>query len=260
MNDILMTSAKEEEFIVGLQLEMLGTGSAFAKTYYNNNALLFDEKFTLLIDCGITAPLALHHLGKSFDEIDAVLITHIHADHVGGLEELAFKMKYIHKRKMTLYISYDLVQPLWENTLKGGCYQAGEITSLEDIFDVRPLQPQKSHYISEHIILELIPTKHIPGKNSYSIYMNESIFYSSDMTFEPSLLHHLVQSRGCKTIFHECQLRGPGEVHTTLQELLTLPEDIQQIIYLMHYGDERDQYLNQIGDMTFLEQNLIYEL
>lgn len=41
---------------MSLQLQMLGTGSAFAKKYFNNNALLGDGSFTLLIDCGITAP------------------------------------------------------------------------------------------------------------------------------------------------------------------------------------------------------------
>lgn len=245
---------------MSLQLEMLGTGNAFAKNYYNNNALLYDDQFSLLIDCGVTAPIALHNQGKTFDEVNAVLITHIHADHVGGLEELVFKMKYLHHRKMILYIADDLVETLWENTLKGGCYQAGEITSLNDIFDVRPLQPLKPHYISEHITVELIPTKHIPGKSSYSLYLNGNIFYSSDMVFDPALLSHLINTRGCKTIFHECQFQGPGVVHTTLQELLSLPVEIQQYIYLMHYGDDKDQYLDEIGDMTFLEQNLIYEL
>lgn len=239
---------------------MLGTGSAFSKLYYNNNALLSDGTFTLLIDCGVTAPHALHHLGMSFNDIDAVFITHIHADHVGGLEELAFKTKFTYKRKMILYITEELAHNLWEHSLKGGLYQEGEISSLEDVFDVRLLQPLKPHSITEHLTVELLPTKHIPGKPSYSLYMNESIFYSSDMTFDPSLLLHLVQERGCRTIFHECQLSGPGEVHTTLQELLTLPEEIQRNIYLMHYGDEKDEYLTKIGDMTFLEQNLIYEL
>ncbi|OAB33851.1 MBL fold metallo-hydrolase [Paenibacillus glacialis] len=245
---------------MGLQLQMLGTGSAFAKNYYNNNALLYDGTFTLLIDCGVTAPLALYRLGMSFNDIDAVLITHIHADHVGGLEELAFKTKFTFKRKMILYITEELAHSLWEHTLKGGLYQEGEISSLEDIFEVRLLHPLKPQYISELITVELFPTKHIPGKASYSLYINENIFYSSDMTFEPSLLLHLVQERGCRTIFHECQLSGPGEVHTTLQELLTLPTEIQKNTYLMHYADDRDDYLNQTGEMTFLEQNLIYEL
>ncbi|WP_156337282.1 MBL fold metallo-hydrolase, partial [Paenibacillus dakarensis] len=128
---------------MSLHLQMLGTGGAFAKNYFNNNALIFDEDFTLLLDCGVTAPRALHQLGRSFESIDAVLITHIHADHVGGLEEMAFKLmaQYSHKnrQKIPLYIAESLVKPLWENTLRGGLYQEGYITCLEDIFDVRPL-------------------------------------------------------------------------------------------------------------------------
>ncbi|MGF7049185.1 ribonuclease BN (tRNA processing enzyme) [Paenibacillus sp. DS2015] len=244
---------------MSIQLQMLGTGSAFARRYFNNNALLYDDEFTLLIDCGVTAPMALHQLNVSFDDIDAVLITHIHADHVGGLEELAFTMKFKYKRKMILYIADTLIDTLWEHTLRGGLYQDGEIMTLEDIFIIRPLSPGQAQFISNQITLEMIPTEHIPGKKSYSLYVNEHIFYSADMTFSSSLLAELVHNRACNVILHDCQLTGPGEVHTTLQELLTLPEDIQRIIYLMHYGDNKDEFVGATGLMTFLEQHLIYD-
>ncbi|HEY2493951.1 MAG TPA: MBL fold metallo-hydrolase [Paenibacillus sp.] len=242
-----------------IQLQMLGTGSAFARRYFNNNALIYDEEFTLLIDCGVTAPNALHQLNVSFDDIDAVLITHIHADHVGGLEELAFTMRFKHKRKMILYIADTLIDILWEHTLKGGLYQEGEIMTLEDIFIIRPLSPGQSQFISNQINIEILPTEHIPGKMSYSLYLNQHIFYSADMKFNPSLLAYLVHERSCDVILHDCQLTGPGQVHATLQELLTLPEDIQRIIYLMHYGDNKDEFLDETGLMTFLEQQHIYK-
>lgn len=245
---------------MNLKLQMLGTGSAFAKKYYNNNALLFDGDFTLLIDCGITAPMALHELGRTFDDIDAVLITHIHADHVGGMEELAFMMKINYKRKIPLYIGEALITTLWENTLQGGLYQPGEITSLEDVFDVRPLRPGVKVGISQGITVELFQTRHIPGKDSYSLYLNDRIFYSADMVFDPELLHKLVSERDCERILHECQLQGPGEVHTTLQELLTLPEHIQQRTYLMHYSDDATKFVGNTGAMRFIEQHKIYEL
>lgn len=243
-----------------LKLQMLGTGGAFAKSFFNNNALISDENFTLLLDCGVTAPMALHRLGKSFESVDAVLITHIHADHVGGLEELAFKLKMQYKRKIPLYIAEALVRPLWENTLRGGLYQEGSITSLEDIFDVRPLEPGTAVDISPGIRAELIQTRHIPGKDSFSIYFNDRIFYSADMTFDPELLNRLVNERGCEVILHECQLEGYGAVHTTLEELLSLPEDIRKQIYLMHYGDDMEQYKGQTDLMEFMEQQRVYEL
>ncbi|MCJ8011320.1 MBL fold metallo-hydrolase [Paenibacillus sp. KQZ6P-2] len=245
---------------MNLKLQMIGTGSAFARKYFNNNALLQDGDFTLLIDCGVTAPLALHQLDKSFADVDAVLITHIHADHVGGLEELAFKMKFTFHRKIKLYIAESLTAILWEHSLKGGLYQAGEITSLEDLFEVCPLTPHQPYSISEHIQVELIPTEHIPGKNSYSLYFNDRFFYSSDMIFNPDLLQYLVKERSCGKIFHDCQLEGRGEVHTTLEELMTLPEDIRKITYLMHYGDNKNEFLGKIGEMDFIEQGHIYLL
>lgn len=243
-----------------LKLQMLGTGSAFAKNYYNNNALIHDENFTLLIDCGVTAPLALHQLNKTFNDLDALLITHIHADHVGGMEELAFVMKMKFNRKLPLYIAEALVEPIWEHTLKGGLYQQGHISSLEDVFVVHPLKPGVKTDISAGISVELIPTQHIPGKDSYSLYLNDRIFYSADMVFDPQLLNQLVNERDCEVILHECQLEGPGEVHTTLDELLSLPENIQERTYLMHYSDDAEEFIGKTGIMEFVEQQRVYEL
>ena len=245
---------------MSFHIQMLGTGGAFAKNYFNNNALVFDEDFTLLLDCGVTAPLSMHHLGRSLGSVDALLVTHTHADHVGGMEELAFRMKDEFKRKLPLYIAEPLVRPLWENTLSGGLFRPGSIESLNDIFDVRPVTPGTPFQISKNLKAELIQTTHVPNKDTYSIYFNDSVFYSGDMVFHPELLKQLVYERGCEIIFHECQLEGHGAVHTTLSELRSLPEDIQQRIYLMHYGDNMSEYREQTGSMTFLEQHKLYEL
>ncbi|MUG89143.1 MBL fold metallo-hydrolase [Paenibacillus timonensis] len=243
-----------------LRLQMLGTGGAFAKRYFNNNALLYAGDFTLLIDCGITAPMALHAIGKPVEDIDAVLITHIHGDHVGGLEELAFRRKFGSGRKPILYVAENLVEPLWENTLKGGLSQDGVIASLHDVFDVRLLAEDRPMLLAPELKVEIIRTPHIPGKPSYSLYFNDEIFYSADKTFQPELLEKLVRERGCQRILHEVQLTGRGEVHTTLEELLTLPSEIQSQTLLMHYGDEMETFLGAIGEMEFLRQHEIYTL
>lgn len=244
---------------MALRLQMLGTGGAFAKVYFNNNALISSDQFKLLIDCGITAPMAMHKLGIQPEDIDAVLITHIHGDHVGGLEEFVFRMKYGAGRKPVLYVAESLAEPLWNHTLKGGLGQDG-ITCLEDAFEVRLLEEGIPCVIAENLKVELIRTPHIPGKTSFSLFINEEIFYSADMIFQPDLLRGLVNERGCKKILHEVQLTGPGEVHTTLSELLSLPEHIQSMISLMHYGDDMEHFVDSAGDMKFLRQHEIYTL
>ncbi|MGM1020780.1 MAG: MBL fold metallo-hydrolase [Bacillota bacterium] len=245
---------------MSLTIQMLGTGSAFAKNYYNNNALLDSGEGKLLIDCGTTASLALHQMGVPLPEIDAILITHIHADHVGGLEEFGFQMNILHGHKPVLCIAEPLIHPLWENTLKGGMSQQGMIGKLEDVFEVKVLTPGESTSLISGIEVELIPTRHIPGKDSYSLFINDRLFYSADMIFDPGLLNQLVHERGCRSILHEVQLQGAGEVHTTLDELLSLPILLQERIRLMHYSDDMEQFREKAGVMSFLEQQRVYNI
>ncbi|MDQ6420888.1 MBL fold metallo-hydrolase [Paenibacillus sp. LHD-117] len=237
---------------------MLGTGSAFAKRFNNNNALIESGESRLLVDCGITLPKALHDQNISFSELDAVLISHIHGDHVGGLEELAFQMMFKFGRKPVLYIAEQLVTPLWEHTLKGGLIQ-GELNRLEDFFEVRPLTAGKRHELLPGITAELIQTDHIPGKDSFSFLFNERFFYSADMRFNGELLRSLVHV-GVETIYHDCQLEAPGAVHACLDELLTLPQELQEKVWLMHYGDAIEDYLGRTGAMRIVQQGKRYEV
>lgn len=71
-------------------LRTLGTGNAFAKKNWQSNFLITNNGKHLLIDCGTYCWLAAEEVGITTADIDAVFISHIHADHVGGLEELAF--------------------------------------------------------------------------------------------------------------------------------------------------------------------------
>lgn len=241
-----------------MQITMIGTGSAFAKRYDNNNALIEANGFRLLVDCGITLPKALHEAGLDFSQLDAVLISHIHGDHVGGLEELAFQMMFRYHRKPVLYIAEELVQPIWESTLRGGLTQEN-LKSLSDFFEVRPLKTGETYELAKGLKVRLIQTKHIAGKASFSFVFNERFFYSADMKFDGKLLQELVDG-GIETIYHDCQLESPGVVHASLEQLLTLPEAIQEKTWLMHYGDAMEQYRGQTGRMRFVEQRKPYDI
>lgn len=244
---------------MSLQIQMLGTGDAFAKKRFNNNALVTTNHKTLLIDCGITAPMAFYTLGKRFDEIDGILVTHLHGDHIGGIEELAYQLYYKYMKRINLYVPKDLVQPLWENSLKGGLNNGEKGCSLHTYFDVVPLDENVATSIFEDLTIEIILTEHIPNKKSYSLLINDYLFYSSDLIFNKKLIEQMHFEKKCKYILHDCQLKNPGMVHTALDELLTLPDEIQEKIQLMHYDDNMEDFQGKTGKMTFIQQHQKYD-
>jgi ribonuclease BN (tRNA processing enzyme) len=249
-----------------IQLVMVGTGSAFAKAYYNNSALVMTENYTLLIDCGATTPLGLHTFDQAaMGRIDGVIISHIHGDHVNGLEELAFQMMYKYKKKIDLFLPDTLYGPLWE-TLRGGLELTteGKMT-IHNYFNVKLIsssQPCRTYKITEDLTIRPVWTKHIPYKNSFGFIINEEVFYSADTVLMPDLLASV--NKTCHTIFHDCQLFSyPGQVHASLDELIGLPKEIREKMILMHYGDEvgEEHYKKaQDAGMNFAVQGHLYEL
>ncbi|WP_144939590.1 MBL fold metallo-hydrolase [Paenibacillus sp. 32O-W] len=241
-----------------LQLRMLGTGGAFSTRYANNNALMTIGDFTLLVDCGATAIRSLHEMKVPLTSIDGVFITHQHADHIGGLEEFAFQMLYVYRQKPKLFVPSTLRNVLWENSLKGGMInpEAG-LNSLDDYFEVIEIAEGSAAKLSEDFRLEILPSEHVRYKSSYSLLVNDRLYYSADTRFNRARLEEL-HDRGVRYFLHECKLYGAPGVHTTLEELLTLPEELQEKIQLMHYSDDMENYIGRTGPMTFLHQHELY--
>ena len=103
-----------------LSIYFIGCGSAFAKTLKQNNILVAKGDRNILIDCGGTCSQSLYEVGVSLPEIDTYLITHSHADHIGGLEEVHMMGRYVLNKKPTMIINKAYEKILWEQSLRGG--------------------------------------------------------------------------------------------------------------------------------------------
>src|SRR6185436_8566625 len=77
--------------------------------------------------------------------IDHVLITHLHGDHMGGLEQLLYWRRFVTQRKARLHAIPEVLAGLWDTRLRGGMDtlldDAGTFHAmrLEDYADVSPL-------------------------------------------------------------------------------------------------------------------------
>jgi ribonuclease BN (tRNA processing enzyme) len=69
-----------------MRLQFLGSGDAFGSGGRFNMCMLVESKSKrFLIDCGASSLIAMKRFNVSSDSIDTIFITHLHADHFGGL-------------------------------------------------------------------------------------------------------------------------------------------------------------------------------
>lgn len=67
-----------------MKIEFIGVGEALDPVL-GNTSLFVDAETKLLIDCGFGVPRNFLELGHSIEEVDAIYISHFHADHTFGL-------------------------------------------------------------------------------------------------------------------------------------------------------------------------------
>ena len=85
---------------------MIGTSDAFGAGGRRQSAyLLRAPGGSVLLDCGGTTASGLTALGIERDEIDAILLTHFHADHFGGIPLLVLGAHYADRRSRPLCIA-----------------------------------------------------------------------------------------------------------------------------------------------------------
>jgi len=264
-----------------LTLTFLGVGSAFAKRNFQSNALI--EAWTsgpheqaapddaLLIDFGATGPLALHALKSKpefsylddsgsirYAAIRGVFLTHAHADHIGGLEELAWMSRRARGAKAgpELISTAEVLEKVWSQSLCGGLgVMPGRHTTIEDFFTPRPLSPldcngNNSFSILGRYELHAIRTDHVQVQRKYDWpslgvlfrdkQTSQSALFSGDTRFDSEGLGKYWQES--QIIFHEVQLEAQeNPVHTLVTDLQGLATDIKRKMWLYHFGDTWDR-------------------
>ena len=228
-----------------MKIQFLGTGSAFSMKNYHPNLLIEEEGKRLLIDAGGDVRFALRDIGLSSNDVDSVYITHLHSDHIGGMEYIAFTTYFNPNReKPTLYCHKILVEDLWSHSLKGGLQSVqGKVLNIYDYFNVNALN-HNGFFQWQGIEFHLRSSIHVYNGFStiptFGLIMHsktgKKIFLTSDTQFTPD---HLKESYNFADIIIEDCETSPfrSEVHAHYDDLRTLPAEIKSKMLLWHYQD-----------------------
>ena len=227
-----------------MQLLFLGSGSAHtvgADNFHSNMMLIADSGRRLLIDCGSDVRWSLAKQGLSHLDVTDIYISHLHADHIGGLEYVGFQTKFDPRcERPRLFVEESLAAPLWNRALRGGMgVISGTETELDTFFDVRIVTANKP-FEWEGARLEPVPAVHVSSPRatvySYGLLIERNghrTFLTTDTQFTPGRLAAFYG--GADLIFHDCET-GPARtgIHSHYDDLVQLPAAVRAKTWL--YG------------------------
>ena len=255
-------------------IKFIGVGTQFSgpDCYHSNLLLTAKSGKKLLIDCGSDIRFSLQEadipLKNIASAIDAIYISHLHSDHIGGVETIALSAYFSPAPgKPHLFAEKKLLRRLWRDSLKGGLrYIQGRGMELEDYFQCHPVSAA-GFFVWEGIKFSLVKMPHIQNKekdyDSYGLIIEElgeggKVFFSADTQFRPELIAKMAEQ--VDLIFHDCETaaRKTG-VHAHYHELSTLAADVKGKIWLYHYHPERAYHPEADGFRGFVGKGQVFE-
>lgn len=260
-----------------LSLFFIGTGSAFSHSFYQTNLLIVKGDTHLLIDCGTMCPYVFEkEYNTKLSKIENLLLTHAHADHIGGVEELAFISKYVKKSRVNIIIQDKFKRKLWNQSLKGGFhYNEDGVLKFEDYFN--QFKPQKIYSKPFEIFnidfgtlnLKIFRTRHVTARIdslfhsqlSYGVIIDNKVLFTGDTQFNKPQLEWISKNFNLDCIFHDCDVLGVSEaVHASYSQLVTLDASMKKKMYLNHYSDAfKDVDFARDGFAGFAQKGIYYD-
>ena len=217
-------------------LRFLGVGSSAAVELGSASAVIErDARPLLMIDCGQEALTAyLAHYGEA---PEAVFITHVHMDHVAGLERLFYKAYFDPQRcgKLKLYVPANVVPHLQSRLADYPGVIAEGGANWWDAFQLVPVS--RGFWHAGHWF-DVFPVRHHLPDTAYGLRLRGAMVWTGDTRPIPEML--ALHADAGEIIAHDCALVG-NPSHSGVDDLeREYPAALLSRCVLYHYGSVAD--------------------
>lgn len=218
-----------------LELKFLGKGAAFYPKFGNTNAMFEIDKNLYFLDFGESAfDKVVENVNlENYDNI-CVILTHLHADHVGSLASFISYMYCILHRQITVVHPVDTVVNLL--SLLG---------ISKSFYNYRDSLPQGTKFtIYPH---EVEHAKDMKAFGYVIDYNGEKIYYSGDAANIPEKVLNDFLNGDIKRIYQDtASHHSTSHCHYSVLEEL-IPQDMRKQVFCMHLDSDYIDLLHKKG-------------
>ncbi len=221
-----------------MKLNFLGKGCAFYPVYGNTGAYFLKGKELYLIDCGESA---FEHLYRkiNLDDLETVyvILTHLHADHVGSLGTLISYFYCLHGMQITVIHPEDTIE---------------ELLTLEGIDKKGYIHLKEMPENSAGLKAVPVPVKHAQDMKCYGYILSDSedcIYYSGDSADTPEEIKEKFLDGTIRRIYHDTSTHDSDHPSHCFYGKLEawIPPEKRGHVYCMHLDSPCEDILKERG-------------
>jgi ribonuclease BN (tRNA processing enzyme) len=234
------------------EVVVLGVGDTFSEKHHSTALLLACDGLRVAIDCPDMYRSVLRDAAErsgrplAIADVDHVLITHVHGDHMNGLEGYAFYKHFVEGKRVNLIASPEVRAVIWDERLKAPMSALWDGSKFREMgfdsyFDHVPLDWTSPTTVGPFRIKARRTIHHVPTSALLVEAGGRTLGYSSDTAFDPELIDFLAPA---DLIIHETNF---GPAHTPYAALAGLPPELRARMRLIHYSDLFDEASSAIA-------------
>ncbi len=163
-----------------MKISFLGTGAGnFRGNRRHMSSALVDG---LLLDCGAGATGRLHELAL-FDRVDAVLVSHLHSDHIAGLFDLLMHTVIVDRKRPLTIVSPPGLSPILRAMNAAGAL----VRDPAELYDLRLVEGPRPEVTVGRWKVRSFPLRHTVYNLGYLLDSGDATVYYTGDTGQPSV-------------------------------------------------------------------------
>ncbi len=235
-----------------MRVHFLGCGDAFGSGGRNHSAYLIETPERLfLLDCGPTTLLSMKRAGFDPQRLDAIILSHLHGDHFGGIPFFLLEYQYQNPRSKPIHIAGPAGTEERVRALTECMYPAGSGPRQLPATFFHVLEPNERASFEG---IEIFPFRVPHQVRDISLglrilYAGKQILYSGDSAWTDLFVTH---ARGVDLFICECSFFERESLDHMSYKIIR--ENLSRLkcknLILTHMGDEMLLHRGEIPVQT----------